>query len=235
MRRVRDVAHRKWFAYTARGDAVRCPVCSWGGARFFGGATCPTCRSIPRTRLFAYTKQVFTLHLAGTTILHVAPNPPEARWLESQRPAFTVGLDLQQTPRVHVSGDVTRLPFREGSFDACFAWHVLEHITDDTSALVEIARVVRRGGKFVVSVPIHPPGAEKTWEDGAVTRPRFKEVYGHHDHVRACGLDYKERIIAAGFAVDEYTVAGAIERGDHDVQRLGLSAKHVAWCGTRTY
>ena len=48
------------------------------------------------------------------------------------------------------------LPFRDGVFDAVVASDVLEHIEDDTAAAAEIARVLRRGGRVIVSVPAHP-------------------------------------------------------------------------------
>jgi hypothetical protein len=40
-------------------------------------------------------------------------------------------------------------------FDAVVASDVLEHIQDDTAAAAEITRVVRRGGRVVISVPAH--------------------------------------------------------------------------------
>lgn len=47
------------------------------------------------------------------------------------------------------------LPFRNGSFGGVFAFEVLEHVQDDAGLLSEIARVVRPGGTFVLSVPLH--------------------------------------------------------------------------------
>jgi SAM-dependent methyltransferase len=49
----------------------------------------------------------------------------------------------------------TQLPFRNGVFDAVVASDVLEHIEDDGSAVLEIARVLRQGGLAVISVPAH--------------------------------------------------------------------------------
>jgi SAM-dependent methyltransferase len=49
----------------------------------------------------------------------------------------------------------TQLPFRRGAFDAVVASDVLEHIEDDRTAALEIARVLRPGGVALINVPAH--------------------------------------------------------------------------------
>lgn len=55
------------------------------------------------------------------------------------------------------NGDVTSLPFPDGSFDRIIASEVLEHIDDDIAALVELVRVLRPGGTFAATVPAALP------------------------------------------------------------------------------
>lgn len=52
-------------------------------------------------------------------------------------------------------GSATSLPFPDASFDAITCIQVLEHLTEDevAAAVNEFARVLRPGGKLVVSVP----------------------------------------------------------------------------------
>lgn len=52
-----------------------------------------------------------------------------------------------------VVADATALPFRDGSFDRVSAISSIEHIPDDRSVGREIARVLRPGGRAVISVP----------------------------------------------------------------------------------
>jgi hypothetical protein len=55
------------------------------------------------------------------------------------------------------SGDATRMPFADGSFDQVIAAEVLEHIPADQAAMNEIARVLRPGGVAAVTVPAWLP------------------------------------------------------------------------------
>lgn len=50
-----------------------------------------------------------------------------------------------------VVGDATRLPFRDGSFGAAYAVHVLHLIAEWTTAVRELVRVVEPGGVVLVS------------------------------------------------------------------------------------
>ena len=72
--------------------------------------------------------------------------------------------NLAQLPRLHgdlvrhsrllpVHADLTSLPFDADTFDLVFCLEVLEHVGDDRAAVREIARVLKPGGRFVVSVP----------------------------------------------------------------------------------
>jgi SAM-dependent methyltransferase len=49
--------------------------------------------------------------------------------------------------------DATRLPFAAGSFDVVIASEVLEHISQDTGVIEEVARVLRPDGILALSVP----------------------------------------------------------------------------------
>ena len=69
---------------------------------------------------------------------------------------WLVGLDratplLRAHPPPVVRADATRLPFREGSFDAVTALNVLYHLLDPLPALRDARRVLRPGGHLLVS------------------------------------------------------------------------------------
>jgi SAM-dependent methyltransferase len=56
-----------------------------------------------------------------------------------------------------VRGDLLALPFPDASVDRVIASEVLEHIPDDVTALAEIFRVLRPGGRVAVTVPRYGP------------------------------------------------------------------------------
>jgi SAM-dependent methyltransferase len=54
-------------------------------------------------------------------------------------------------------GDATRLPFPDSSFDVVITSEVLEHIQDDITAITEMVRVLKPGGRFAATVPAWLP------------------------------------------------------------------------------
>lgn len=50
-----------------------------------------------------------------------------------------------------LQADCLRLAFEDGYFDACIAVGFLEHQRDEDAALAELARVIKRGGRLVIT------------------------------------------------------------------------------------
>src|SRR5262249_48679899 len=65
----------------------------------------------------------------------------------------------------------------------------------------ELCRVLKPDGWAILQTPFDPKRTE-TYEDVTITSPEARQrVFGQHDHVRIYGLDYKERLVDAGFSV----------------------------------
>ncbi len=85
----------------------------------------------------------------------------------AERGCFAVGLDYDHSElrkarlrlggrRIDlIAGDASRLPFRDGAFDAVICTETLEHLPDDAGAIREIARVLQQGGLLHGAVPSH--------------------------------------------------------------------------------
>lgn len=69
--------------------------------------------------------------------------------------------------------DGRSLPFADGSFDGAYSVSVLEHVPDggDEAALAELARVVRPGGRLVLTLP-HAPKAREEWRERPLYGPQ---------------------------------------------------------------
>lgn len=67
-------------------------------------------------------------------------------------------------------GTIYEIPFDTESQDVCICLEVIEHIEDDVRAVHEIARVLKRQGKLIASVPY-----TYYW-------PQYKTLIGHHRH-----------------------------------------------------
>jgi 2-polyprenyl-3-methyl-5-hydroxy-6-metoxy-1,4-benzoquinol methylase len=63
----------------------------------------------------------------------------------------THGID----PRIElrISASIAEAGFEDASFDAVVIWHVFEHLSDPSTALQEIHRVLKPGGRLFIAVP----------------------------------------------------------------------------------
>lgn len=88
-----------------------------------------------------------------------------SRWIEQALPQGCeyIGLDYPATGRnlygAHpdVFADAARLPFGDESVDCIVLFEVLEHVAEPRSALAEAARVLRPGGRLLLTMPFMYP------------------------------------------------------------------------------
>ncbi len=211
-----------WF----KGNNVVCLVCDWHGRKFILGR-CPSCDSLPRTRLISYLFETLNIDLNNKTVLHVAPNVQEYEIVKSNyKMAVYDRLDLYPRKIMNLVQDLTKLDIASETYDFIVNWHVMEHIPEDGKAINEMYRVLKPGAGLLLSVPIHPIGRELTYEDKNLPASGFLEVHGHPEHCRSCGLDYYKRFESAGFrtttiAVKNYSL--------FETNRYGLKPGHVVW------
>ena len=95
---------------------------------------------------------------------------PSVGWLRGRRTHVTLDIDPRGLrPGEGVNGSALALPFADESFDVVGAFDVLEHCEPEGVALDEFARVLRPGGRLLMSVPAY----QWAWSD-------FDEENGHH-------------------------------------------------------
>lgn len=148
---------------------------------------------------------------------HAEPAYLEA--LKEAAPEAPTGVDLVEGDIAGIEGvqaDVRRLPFKRGSFDVVFCISTLEHVGKDNSlygveaerdaagipqALRELMRVLRRGGRVLITVPT---GENEDREWFVQRDPR----------------SWRELFLQAGFAVHEHELYELFDDGWRSVKQV---------------
>jgi SAM-dependent methyltransferase len=190
------------------GSEHLCNACQYQGRfRPFGfpprmNARCPRCGSIERHRLIKLWFDRYGEQLAGSKVLHFAPERYIAELFKPIASSYT-SMDIQEN-KADVVGNIEELQFADGSYSCILCSHVLEHV-DDHKALREMYRVLSPGGVAIILVPV-VEAWEQTYENPEITTAAGRQLhFGQPDHVRVYGADLRDRIRAAGFELTEFT------------------------------
>lgn len=90
---------------------------------------------------------------------------------------------------------VPPLPFDDESFDCVVSFQVIEHIKRDRAFVGEVRRVLKRGGKFIVSTPNRPMSLTRNpWHVREYTAEEFSALLGNFSAVEALGVKGNERV-----------------------------------------
>lgn len=162
----------------------------------------PSTLSLERHRLlWLYLKDKTDFFTSQKKVLHMAPEQCFLKRFKKLNHEY-VTADLY-SPIADVKADITALPFQDDSFDVIFCNHVLEHIPDDTKAMQELYRVLKKGGMGIFQIP-QDLSRETTFEDDSITDPKERaKIFGQYDHVRVYGKDYFDKLRSIGFRVEE--------------------------------
>ena len=112
-----------------------------------------------------------------------------------------VDLSHAALQRLHASGAravhgmIGALPCADASFDLLCALDILEHVSDDDSAMAELARVAAPGANLLISVPLHP----EAWT-------AFDDFVGHCRRYEPARI--VERLAQHGFTIEQSAVYG---------------------------
>jgi SAM-dependent methyltransferase len=216
---------RKSFkkAINLRGNAHQCYVCGATFSRFLPyrqavveqtpflnalgligsdlqNFSCPVCRCADRDRHLCMYLDALNLwpRFADARVLHFAPEAAIVPRIKAVRPAQYVQADLFPTSADIEKIDITNIPYPDNHFDLVICNHVLEHVPDDDLALSEMRRVLKPAGCAILQTP-YSSVLHATWSDAGITSEAQRLMaYGQEDHVRLYGMDFFEKISAAG-------------------------------------
>jgi len=162
----------------------------------------PSTLSLERHRLlWLYLTNETNFFTSKKKVLHMAPEQCFlSRFKKLNHEYITADID---SPIADVKADIVNLPFTDNSFDVVLCNHVLEHIQDDTKAMKELFRVMKKGGMGIFQVP-QDLNRDVTFEDNSITDPKERaKIFGQYDHVRVYGRDYFDKLRSVGFKVEE--------------------------------
>ena len=109
--------------------------------------------------------------------------------------------------RTDLKLDLTAIDLPDGSEDIVFCNHVLEHVSDYKVALSELHRVLKDGGRLIISFPINYDFEEVHEEKTCSGEERIR-LFGQDDHLRVFGKDSRKILEDAGFEVESIDLSG---------------------------
>ncbi len=133
----------------------------------------------------------------GYGIQVVAPHADRFVTIDKHRPANLPELERQASNIEFREATVPPLPFNDGTFDFVISFQVIEHIKQDTEFVREVHRVLRPGGKFIVTTPNAPMSLTRNpWH---VREYRAEELctllQGHFAKVETLGVSGNDRVM----------------------------------------
>lgn len=94
-----------------------------------------------------------------------------------------------------VQATVPPLPFADESFDYVVSFQVIEHIKRDREFVREVHRVLKKGGKFIVSTPNRPMSLTRNpWHVREYNAEQFGALLSTFTEVEAMGVAGNERV-----------------------------------------
>ncbi|MFD1095133.1 class I SAM-dependent methyltransferase [Salegentibacter chungangensis] len=216
------------FIFSLRGNRYTDPIDGRSFSKFlpYGyenqreNVLSPSTLSLERHRLlWLYLENETDFFEKPLKVLHFAPEQAFYKRFRKLKNLDYTTTDLN-SPLADVKADICDLPFEDNSFDFILCNHVLEHIPDDTKAMQEIYRVLKRKGTAILQIP-QDLNREKTFEDNSITDPKERtRIFGQYDHVRVYGRDYFNKLRNIGFEVDEADYTKELSPAQIDKFRL---------------
>ena len=196
---------------------------------------CPHCGAFDRDRLCAlYLSDYFRAATSNecVEIVDIAPSPPLSRFIRkliaNSRHSFSyVTADLFREDVDDKVDIMDMKSYRDNSVDFFICSHVLEHVEDDRKALGELYRMLKRGGRGILIVPIIL-SIDEIDEDPSVSDPAERwRRFGQFDHVRLHSKQgFLSRTQQAGFTIHEH---GAEHFGKDTFREHGITEQSVLY------
>tara|TARA_Y100000310_G_scaffold208118_1_gene208650 strand:+ start:11023 stop:11766 length:744 start_codon:yes stop_codon:yes gene_type:complete len=234
---LKQYKRREYTSISSADTLVVCNICLWKGHKFedfdvgYGGvyenSLCPRCHSQPRHRSLYFYLQNILPNQKPINFLHVSPEKCLDKLISSYKNINYLSIDLDSNNAMKAE-DLTKLTFKDNSFDFILCSHVLEHIKNDKKAISEIYRVLNRNGKAVIDVPINYTALDTYEDDNIKSKKERTKAYLQWDHERLYGIDFIDLLNDAGFVVNIDTYI--LSLGSKKIKKHGLEYLPIFLC-----
>ncbi len=123
-------------------------------------------------------------------VRHVQQANPDARILiigagDTSLPGNVTYTDVAFGKNVACIADAHDLPFVDGSFDACIAAAVLEHVVDPQRCVAEIQRILKPGGYVFAETPFLQPVHMRAYDFTRFTHLGHRRLFRFFDEIKS--------------------------------------------------
>ena len=228
-------------------DKALCPCCGKTFGRFvnfdfnrpyeFGierfketykNVVCPFCSSMPRHRIACY---YFDGICPEGNIIMFGAEDSIKKYFDRNNIRY-ITADLFDR-KAHLKMDIQDIQLPDEQWDLIICNHVLEHVPDYKKALMELQRVLKKGGILEITVPTDR-NLETVYEDHRITtiEDRIRN-FGQFDHLRIFGNDFEKTLTDTGFSVEivdgktlPAEIVGVIGPANYDDNRVYICKKN---------
>lgn len=183
---------------------------------------CPNCDSLDHERLlFLYLlheTELFIPTAAPMRVLYVRPQPRLKAAIER---VSRVSLDTCDEHELLEYGSAHE------PYDIVLCSHVLERVANETDLFRSLEGILGPDGVVVVQSAVSP-ALPATFEDAGLETDRQRiRAFGNRGRVRVYGQDFTQRLVSAGFSVNEFRWRAAGRRYGGVSNRYALPAGQV--------
>lgn len=173
--------------------------------------------------------------LSGECVLAVGGGTGLIHSLEEPRAQVSVdplylnkNIDLADSEAMNVSAGGEALPLKNDQFDTVVSYNSIDHTSDPQSVLEEVRRVLKPGGRFLLSV--------NAFKTPHIVRERLQLIDEPHPwHFSPDEL--RSRVQQAGFSVTQFSTSprfpdrhpvSTLLQGE--VRKFGAILLNITWC-----
>ena len=201
-----ELCFRYWYGIFYLGNNHQCNICEKKLSSFVtlenDDLLCPFCGSLSRNRRL-WSLLIENRILKGN-ILHFSPSRSLYRKLKTQKNLNYISSDYENEFLADYKFDITNINLPKEKFDVIICYHILEHIIDDTKAMLELYRILKPKGRIFIQTPFKEG---EIHEDHSIVMPSDRlQYFGQEDHVRVYSISgLKARLEYNGFKVKTIT------------------------------